>query len=55
MNFKTNQQLSDFITRYTFATTVILTNGIPIESVSKMPGHKNGVPQNIMQKFEIEK
>ncbi len=27
--------------RYTFATSVTLTNGIPIESVSKMLGHKN--------------
>ncbi len=25
----------------TFATTVKLTNGVPIESVSKMLGHKN--------------
>ena len=29
------------LTRYTFATTVTLTNGVPIESVSKMLGHKN--------------
>ena len=29
------------IARYTFATTVTLTNGVPIESVSKMLGHKN--------------
>jgi integrase len=27
--------------RHTFATTVTLTNGVPIESVSKMLGHKN--------------
>ncbi|MEC4048829.1 hypothetical protein OX284_005275 [Flavobacterium sp. SUN046] len=27
--------------RYTFTTTVTLTNGIPIESVSKMLRHKN--------------
>ena len=26
--------------RHTFATTVTLTNGVPIESVSKMLGHK---------------
>ena len=26
--------------RHTFATTVTLTNGIPMESVSKIPGHK---------------
>ncbi len=28
------------IARHTFGTTVTLTNGVPIESVSKMPGHK---------------
>lgn len=29
------------IARYTFATTINLTNGVAIESVSKMLGHKN--------------
>ena len=29
------------IARHTFATTVTLTNGMPIETVSKMLGHKN--------------
>jgi integrase len=27
--------------RHTFATTVTLTNGVPIETVSRMLGHKN--------------
>ena len=27
--------------RHTFATSVTLSNGVPIESVSKMLGHKN--------------
>lgn len=27
--------------RHTFATTVTFNNGVPIESVSKMLGHKN--------------
>ncbi|WP_298738422.1 tyrosine-type recombinase/integrase [uncultured Chitinophaga sp.] len=27
--------------RHTFATTVTLSNGVPMESVSKMLGHKN--------------
>jgi|GEM_PF-5628658 len=27
--------------RHTFATTITLGNGVPIESVSKMLGHKN--------------
>jgi integrase len=30
-----------FIARHTFATSVTLTNGVPIEIVSKMLGHKN--------------
>lgn len=36
-----NKELTFHITRHTFATTVTLTNGVPIESVSKMLGHKN--------------
>ena len=27
--------------RHTFGTTVTLTNGVPIETVSEMLGHKN--------------
>ncbi|MFD2292433.1 tyrosine-type recombinase/integrase [Mariniflexile gromovii] len=29
------------ITRHTVSTTVTLTNGVPIESVSNIHGHKN--------------
>jgi site-specific recombinase XerD len=29
------------IARHTFATTITLSNGVPIESVSKMLGHRN--------------
>lgn len=36
-----NKKLTFHIARHTFATTVTLTNGVPIESVSKMLGHKN--------------
>lgn len=36
-----NKILTFHIARHTFATTITLSNGIPIESVSKMLGHKN--------------
>lgn len=36
-----NKELTFHIARHTFATTVTLTNGVPIESVIKMLGHKN--------------
>lgn len=36
-----NKHLTFHIARHTFATTVTLTNGVPIESVSSMLGHKN--------------
>lgn len=36
-----NKELTFHIARHTFATTVTLSNGIPMESVSKMLGHKD--------------
>ena len=33
--------LTTHVARHTFATTITLTNGVPIESVSKMLGHKD--------------
>jgi len=35
------KNLTCHIARHTFATTVTLTNGVPIKTVSKMLGHKN--------------
>ena len=36
-----NKELTFHCARHTFATTVTLSNGVPIESVSKMLGHTN--------------
>lgn len=36
-----NKILTFHIARHTFATTVTLSNGVPIETVSRMLGHKN--------------
>ena len=33
------KNLTFHLARYTFATTVTLSNGVPIESISKMLGH----------------
>ena len=36
-----NKTLTSHIARHTFATTITLSNGVPIESVSKMLGHSS--------------
>jgi site-specific recombinase XerD len=36
-----NKRLTYHLARHTFATTVTLSNGVPMETVSKMLGHKN--------------
>ncbi|MGN7888409.1 site-specific integrase [Dyadobacter sp. 22481] len=36
-----NKVITFHLARHTFATTITLTNGVPIESVSKMLGHRN--------------
>ena len=33
--------LTFHIARHTFATTITLSNGVPIETVSRMLGHRN--------------
>jgi site-specific recombinase XerD len=38
---KIPKKLTCHIARHTFATTVTLNNGVPIESVSSMLGHKH--------------
>ncbi|MNY14780.1 Tyrosine recombinase XerD [compost metagenome] len=35
------KKLTSHIARHTFATTVTLANGVPIETVSSMLGHRN--------------
>jgi len=35
------KNLTSHIARHTFATTITLNNGVPIESVSKMLGHSD--------------
>lgn len=36
-----NKELTFHIARHTFATTITLANGVSIESVSKMLGHRS--------------
>lgn len=35
------KNLTFHLARHTFATTITLTNGVPMETVSKMLGHTN--------------
>ena len=36
-----NKELTMHMARHTFATTVTLSNGVPLETVSKILGHTN--------------
>jgi site-specific recombinase XerD len=36
-----NKNLTTHLARHTFATTITLSNGVPIETVSKMLGHSD--------------
>jgi len=49
------KNLTFHIARHTFATTVTLANGVPIESISSMLGHKNIKTTQIYSKVISEK
>ena len=52
---KVNKNLTCHVARHTFATTVTLTEGVPLETVSKMLGHKNISTTQIYAKVVHEK
>lgn len=43
------------MSRHTFATTITLSNGVPIETVSKMLGHSNLKTTQIYARITNEK
>tara|TARA_R100000935_G_scaffold42549_1_gene64489 strand:+ start:873 stop:1067 length:195 start_codon:yes stop_codon:yes gene_type:complete len=47
--------LTTYLARHTFATTVTLSKGVPIESVGKMLGHKSLMTTQIYAKVLGEK
>ena len=52
---KVNKNLTCHVARHTFATTVTLTEGVLLESISKMLGHTNTVTTQIYAKIVNEK
>ncbi|MEN1785502.1 MAG: site-specific integrase, partial [Bacteroidota bacterium] len=51
---KIQKNLTFHLARHTFATTVTLANGVPIESVSKMLGHQSLKTTQIYAKVMIK-
>jgi site-specific recombinase XerD len=52
---KMKKQLTFHMARHTFATTVTLMNGVPIESISKMLGHSKITPTMIYARVSQSK
>lgn len=50
-----DKNITFHLARHTFATTVTLTNGVPIETVSKMLGHKSISTTQIYSKVVEQK
>jgi integrase/recombinase XerD len=50
-----HKNLTFHMARHTFATTVTLTNGVPIETISKMLGHRKLTTTQIYAKVVEQK